>query len=55
MGGSVEALSALCNRKIRGATLLSRFVGLLSECCYGDRRPLLLMEQSLLNDKKNAH
>ena len=28
MGGSAEALSALCNRKIRGATLRSRFVGL---------------------------
>ena len=28
MGGSAEALSALSNRKIRGATLPSRFVGL---------------------------
>ena len=42
MGGPAEALSALCNREIRGSTLC------LSERHHGDRRPVLFMEQSLL-------
>ena len=46
MGGSAEALSALCNGQIRGTSLPSRFV-CLSERCYGDSWPVLRVEQSL--------
>ena len=41
------ALSALCNEEIRGPSLPSRSVSLLSEHHRGDRRPALLVEQSL--------
>ena len=47
MGGSAEALSALCNRKIRGQPCRHASLVCLSECCYGDRRPLLLVELAL--------
>ena len=47
MGWPAEALSALCNGEIRDRPCRHAWLVCLSERHHGDRRPVMLVEQSL--------